>query len=158
MFTEDKNDLERFIVAQRETAVDVFMELSHEKKETCWIWFIFPVLRGEFPSEMSQYYGLQDIWEAENYLLHPMLGMRLRMHTWLMYDASPDKSALDILGSEVDVFKFKKCMELFAPLEEQLPYSVNIFQVTYERYFTVQPRYVEWLPFWVQDIWHRIRQ
>lgn len=152
MWKENVNDLERFLIAQADTALEIFMELANCKKQSCWMWFVFPQLRGLSKSEVGEYYGLQDINEAERLLRHPLLGMRLRMFTWLVYDAPADMSLLEIFGSELDVQKFKTCMELFIPLEKA---PTNIFQLAYDRYFTTGPRYVEWLPFFIQDWWHR---
>jgi hypothetical protein len=52
-----ENSLERFLVAQEDCYEEVLQELRQGRKETYWIWFIFPQLRGLGNSEYSQYYG-----------------------------------------------------------------------------------------------------
>ena len=42
----DKYNLERFIKAQNEIYCDVIKQLNNGYKETHWIWYIFPQLKG----------------------------------------------------------------------------------------------------------------
>ena len=52
--------LQRFIEAQDKWNIydKALEEVKNGKKETHWIWFIFPQLYGLGESEMSQFYGL----------------------------------------------------------------------------------------------------
>ena len=71
-------DLNRFIEAQ-ECNYDIAREeLINGRKETHWMWFIFPQIKGLGFSDFSQYYGLDGIGEAEAYYNHAILGSRLK--------------------------------------------------------------------------------
>jgi uncharacterized protein (DUF1810 family) len=80
-------DLSRFITAQNsdnphynysisnyDSAVE---EIEAGKKESHWIWYIFPQIKGLGISYESTYYGLAGIEEAKAYLEHPVLSERL---------------------------------------------------------------------------------
>jgi uncharacterized protein (DUF1810 family) len=71
-------DLSRFLEAQSgvfETALD---ELRSGRKESHWMWFVFPQLAGLGASEMARRYAISSLAEAKAYLAHPVLGDRLR--------------------------------------------------------------------------------
>lgn len=91
---------------------DAIKEIKNCKKETHWMWFIFPQLKGLGHSTMSNYYGLKDIEEAKLYIQHPIVGKFLIKITKLVYQCLQHKTVVQIFGS-IDQHKFKSCMELF---------------------------------------------
>lgn len=106
-------DLQRFIRAQEGTFSSYIIALSEireGKKQSDWIWYIFPQMKGLGHSSNSEFYGLEGIEEAKAYLEHPMLGARLReiTSTFMQLEAS----AHDILGYP-EVLKVQSCMTLF---------------------------------------------
>jgi uncharacterized protein (DUF1810 family) len=104
--------LVEFVAAQDAVYDDVRRELAAGRKETHWIWFIFPQLLGLGRSPMSQKFGLASLKEAQSYLRHVILGPRLRECTQLML-AAPNRSIGSILGYPDDL-KFRSSMTLFA--------------------------------------------
>ena len=88
-----------------------FEELAKGRKETHWMWFIFPQLAGLGRSGMAQHYAIHDLDQAKRYLGDSILGPRLRQVVTLMLDHK-GKSALEILGSPDDL-KFRSCLTLF---------------------------------------------
>lgn len=70
--------LERFIEAQRYHYEKALSELKQGRKESHWMWFIFPQIKGLGGSEMSKYYAISGREEAKAYLAHPLLSARLR--------------------------------------------------------------------------------
>ena len=70
-------DLERFVLAQQVNYEDALREMRCGRKQTHWMWYIFPQLRGLGRSAMSMRYGLDGLEEARAYLAHPVLGPRL---------------------------------------------------------------------------------
>ena len=104
-------------------------ELEAGNKQSHWIWFIFPQMRGLGRSSMAERYGLASAAEAAHYWQHPLLGPRLKDCTELML-AITGKSALDILGSPDDM-KFHSCMTLFA----QVVPSEAVFNRALVRFF-----------------------
>lgn len=104
-------DLIRFVNAQAEVYSQVIEELAHGRKQTHWMWFIFPQLAGLGHSAIAQRYAIRDLDQAKRYLADPILGTRLRHDVRLM-TSHKGKSALEILGSPDDL-KFRSCLTLF---------------------------------------------
>jgi uncharacterized protein (DUF1810 family) len=86
-------------------------ELSAARKQSHWMWFVFPQLRGLGSSSQANYYGIRSIEEARAYLAHPVLGPRLDEVTRLVL-AIPNRSLREIFGSPDDA-KFRSSMTLF---------------------------------------------
>jgi len=80
--TYDTYNLNRFITAQDKKTFGqsnydmVVNELRTGKKTSHWIWYIFPQFKGLGISEMSKYYAIQSLAEAQAYIRHPVLGTR----------------------------------------------------------------------------------
>lgn len=108
---EDKYNLQRFLDAQKSDYDRALQELSHGRKRSHWIWYIFPQLAVLGYSHNAKYYGIGGRGEAEAYLQNPILGMRLREAAEALL-AHPDKKAVDILGN-IDAVKVRSCMTLF---------------------------------------------
>jgi uncharacterized protein (DUF1810 family) len=73
----DPDTLQRFVDAQERRYATAMAELRAGRKESHWIWFIFPQIAGLGNSEVAQRYAIADIDEAVAYLAHPVLGARL---------------------------------------------------------------------------------
>jgi uncharacterized protein (DUF1810 family) len=105
------SDLVRFLDAQDQIYAQVIEELTSGRKQTHWMWFIFPQLVGLGRSAMAQHYAIHDLDQARRYLGDSILGPRLRQVVKLMIDQKR-KSAFEILGSPDDM-KFRSCLTLF---------------------------------------------
>ena len=103
-------DLIRFLDAQDQIFAQVTDELTHGRKQTHWMWFIFPQLAGLGRSAMAEHYAIRDLDQAQRYLADRVLGPRLRQSVSLMIRHK--KSAFEILGSPDDL-KFRSCLTLF---------------------------------------------
>lgn len=64
----EKFDLERFVKAQERNYSTALTEIKSGKKQTHWIWYIFPQIKGLGHSETAQYYSIQNANEAQAYL------------------------------------------------------------------------------------------
>ena len=106
-----KNDLDRFIEAQKNTYNRALQEIKNGQKESHWIWYIFPQIRGLGHSEIANYYAIEDIEEATNYLKNPILYARLIEISKALLEVE-EKTAIEILGY-VDAMKVKSSMTLF---------------------------------------------
>ena len=124
----DPFDLERFVRAQDPVYRDVQGELARGRKQTHWMWFIFPQVAGLGFSAMSQRYAIGSRAEAEAYLAHPVLGARLVECTGLVL-AVEGRSINAILGAPDDA-KFRSSMTLFGAVSDQ-----PIFGDALARYF-----------------------
>ena len=90
----------------------VVKELTEGRKQSHWMWFIFPQLAGLGHSTMAQRYAIHDLDQAKRYLADPILGSRLR-HDVRLVVGHKDKSAFEILGFPDDL-KLRSCLTLFA--------------------------------------------
>ena len=54
----DSFDLQRFLDAQTSIYQQVVEELSRGRKQTHWMWFIFPQIAGLGLSSMAQYFAI----------------------------------------------------------------------------------------------------
>src|SRR4051812_41658406 len=80
----DCDDLGRFVDAQNSIYSRVSAELAAGRKQSHWMWFVFPQIEGLGSSAMAQRYAIRSRAEAEAYLAHPVLGPRLLACTRLM--------------------------------------------------------------------------
>ncbi|MHB8476551.1 MAG: DUF1810 domain-containing protein [Steroidobacteraceae bacterium] len=112
MTSPDRHNLQRFLDAQRPIYPQVLGELRAGRKETHWMWFIFPQLEGLGISPTAQKYAIASLDEAKAYLDQPTLGPRLRECTRLVM-THEGRSVEDIFGYP-DHLKFHSSMTLFA--------------------------------------------
>ena len=103
--------MERFLDAQEVVYTTALAEIRAGRKSSHWIWYIFPQMRGLGHSYNSEYYGIESLEEAREYLHHEVLGERLREITGALLEHR-NKSATDILG-EIDAMKLRSSMTLF---------------------------------------------
>ena len=108
----DLFDLKRFVEAQEPVYSRVIAELRAGRKQSHWMWFIFPQIEGLGVSAMAQKYAISSRAEAEAYLAHPVLGPRLRECSQLVASAK-GSNITAIMGSPDDM-KLKSSMTLFA--------------------------------------------
>ncbi|MDM8164758.1 DUF1810 domain-containing protein [Roseovarius sp.] len=103
--------LERFTEAQERVWPAPLEEIRRGRKDSHWMWFVFPQLKGLGRSATALRYGIADRAEAEAYLAHPVLGPRLVeiSRAMLTHD---DIAAETILGP-VDALKLRSCATLF---------------------------------------------
>jgi uncharacterized protein (DUF1810 family) len=113
----DSFDLRRFVEAQEPVYRQVVEELSHGRKRTHWMWFVFPQIKGLGISAMAQRFAIGSREEAVAYLAHDVLGPRLIECTRLVMTAS-EKTITEILGSPDDM-KFRSSMTLFDAVSQQ---------------------------------------
>lgn len=124
----DPFHLDRFVQAQNPVFGAVRAELSRGRKQTHWMWFVFPQIAGLGFSAMSQRYAIASRAEAEAYLAHAVLGPRLVECTRLVL-AVEGRTINVILGAPDDT-KFRSSMTLFGAVSDQ-----RVFNAALARYF-----------------------
>ncbi len=129
MTTPDPYDLQRFVDAQRGVYAQAEAELRAGRKESHWMWYVFPQIQGLGRSSMSQRYAISSLKEAKAYLDHPILGPRLRECTRLV-TAVQNRSIEDVFGYP-DGLKFRSSMTLFARAAD----DNQIFTQALSKYF-----------------------
>ncbi len=108
----DPFDLARFVAAQDGIVDRALAEIARGRKESHWMWFVFPQIAGLGYSAMAQRYAITSRAEAAAYLAHPLLGSRLRACLAALA-ALPPTSADAVFGA-VDAAKLRSSLTLFA--------------------------------------------
>ena len=123
------NDLKRFLEAQENDFATALAEIRKGRKQSHWMWYIFPQIAGLGFSSTSKFYAIKDRSEAESYLAHLLLGKRLIEISNALLQIE-GKTANQIFGSPDDV-KLKSSMTLFSELENTNP----VFRKVLDKYF-----------------------
>ncbi len=128
----DPHDLGRFVAAQDAGAVheSALAELRAGGKRGHWIWFVFPQLSGLGHSATSRHFAIASLPEARAYLLHPVLGPRLRAsaEALLVHQSMP---ARQLLG-DVDALKLRSSMTLFARADPTEALFTRVLEVFFD--------------------------
>jgi uncharacterized protein (DUF1810 family) len=130
---DDPFQLQRFVVAQAPIYASVVAELRRGSKESHWMWFVFPQLKGLGLSSMAQRYAIGSKAEAVAYSEHPTLGPRLLECTRLV-NALRERTLSEIFDTPDDM-KFRSSMTLFA----RAAADARPFLEALERYCDAQP-------------------
>ncbi len=125
----DDNQLKRFIDAQETMYPLALSEVINGKKQSHWMWFIFPQVAGLGFSETSRFYAIKDIHEAATFLRHPVLGSRLVNICRELIKLGSNNASI-IFGSPDDM-KLKSSMTLFSSVEIADP----VFNAVLEKFF-----------------------
>jgi uncharacterized protein (DUF1810 family) len=129
----DPYNLQRFVDAQTPMFEQVRAELRQGRKETHWMWFIFPQIKGLGNSPTAIEFAISSREEADAYLKHPVLGLRLRECTRLVNQIE-GRSVPQIFGYPDDL-KFRSSMTLFA----NTTCENQIFKDALKKYFAGEP-------------------
>ena len=117
-------NLQRFIDAQKTDYQIALSEIKNGKKQSHWMWYIFPQIQGLGFSSTSKYYAIKDIDEATAYLNNSVLGKRLlEISNALLQLETND--AHKIFGSPDDL-KLRSSMTLFASIDKTDPVFQNV--------------------------------
>ena len=126
----DINSLDRFLEAQEHMYEIALKEIRNGEKESHWMWYIFPQLRGLGISQMAYAYGINGVEEAKAYLAHPVLSARLiEINEALL--AHKDQDIEDILG-DIDAMKLRSSMTLFAFISEKNSVFFQVLECFYD--------------------------
>lgn len=69
----ENNVLSKFIKSHQEMFEIALNEIENGKKQSHWMWYIFPQVQGLGLSEISNYYALKSQEEAQQYYHHAYL-------------------------------------------------------------------------------------
>jgi uncharacterized protein (DUF1810 family) len=125
----DPYHLQRFVDAQDPVFEEVCLELRKGCKTSHWMWFIFPQIEGLGRSATAEAFAISSRKEAEAYLAHPILGIRLIACTRLV-NLIEGRPIRQIFGYPDDL-KFRSSMTLFAHVCR----DNRIFVDAIEKYF-----------------------
>jgi len=127
--TYNNNELVRFLDAQNKLYLVALDEIKKGKKQSPWMWFIFPQIKGMGSSDTSKFYEIKNADEAIAFLEHPILGKHLVEITAELIKKE-EETVNDIFGT-TDVENLQSCMTLFASVQNSEP----IFQEVLHKYF-----------------------
>ena len=115
-------DLARYVAAQEDIYAQALAELRAGRKQSHWMWFIFPQIAGLGHSPTARFYAIASAQEARAFLADPLLGARLGECVVAML-AHRGQRPESILGG-IDALKFRSSMTLFeAVAEEPAPFA-----------------------------------
>jgi len=126
---EQETGLQRFVDAQERDYPIALSEIKTGRKQSHWMWYIFPQISGLGFSETARYYAIRNRNEAESYLRHPVLGKRLKEISSVL-TSLPENNAHNIFGSPDDL-KLRSCMTLFS----MVPGADPVFQQVLDKFF-----------------------
>ena len=104
--------LERFVQAQEGVYPRALAELRAGRKQSHWMWFIFPQIDGLGTSPTARKYAIANLDEARAYLGHPILGPRLLRCCRALLSVQ-GRSASEIMGYPDDL-KLRSSVTLFS--------------------------------------------
>ena len=119
-----KNILTKFITAQEKDFHIALTEVKSGRKQSHWIWYIFPQIAGLGKSATSEYYAIQNLSEAKMYLENEYLHNNLLTICQALLDLETS-NAEEILGW-IDAMKLKSSMTLFTLAKPEEPIFKNV--------------------------------
>lgn len=125
-------NLDRFVSAQEHCYERALEEVKSGRKESHWMWFIFPQILGLGMSDTAIFYSINDIGEAKLYLEHEVLGPRLVEITKELLELDTD-DPVDVFG-DIDALKLNSCMTLFDYVSD----DENVFSEVIEKFYNGQ--------------------
>lgn len=126
-------DLSRFVSAHNEDYQRALAEIRNGRKQSHWIWYIFPQLKGLGRSSLSDCYGICGLSEARAFLEHPVLGAHLVEISEALLALAADDATV-VMGWPDDL-KLKSSMTLF----DAATTDVDVFRRVLEKFFDGEP-------------------
>ena len=109
------------------------LELVRGRKESHWIWYIFPQIEGLGNSDTAKLYSIKSLEEGRAYLEHSVLGPRLVEACEILLNLK-DASMDEVMGFPDDL-KLLSSMTLFESVSD----SNSIFTSIINVYFDNEP-------------------
>jgi uncharacterized protein (DUF1810 family) len=126
----DQYNLNRFVNAQLTTYECAMLELTQGRKESHWIWYIFPQIEGLGKSDKAKLYSIKSLKEGGAYLRHPILGQRLIEACEVLLRLK-DVSIDEIMGFPDDL-KLLSSMTLFEAVSEPNSIFTKIIEIYFD--------------------------
>lgn len=109
---DDQYDLQRFVDAQAPIYDQALAELRAGRKQSHWMWYVFPQFQGLGESPMAQKFAINSMHEAVAYLQHPVLGPRLIEATRAVNEV--EGQTIERIFGFPDYLKFRSSITLFS--------------------------------------------
>ena len=125
--TANISALERFRSAQEGSYETALQEIRAGRKQSHWMWYIFPQIKGLGHSATAQYYAIKDKAEAIAYWKDPVLSARLLEICWELLKL---EGPIECIMGRPDNLKLCSCMTLF-----YLVSGENVFREVLEKFY-----------------------
>ena len=126
--TSVKEDgLERFRSAHEKSYKTALREIKSGVKQSHWMWYIFPQLKGLGYSKTARYYEIKDREEAVAYWNDPVLSVHLLE---ICRELLKLNSSIDWIMGYPDNLKLKSCMTLFYIVSNEI-----LFKEVLDKFF-----------------------
>ena len=122
------DNLERFKIKQRVFHEEALKELRNGRKETHWMWFIFPQILGLGHSFMAEYYSVKSVVEAIDYVNDSYLMNNYLELCHVLLELKTD-DPMEVFG-DIDAMKLKSSLTLFYIISED-----EIIKQVLDKYF-----------------------
>ena len=120
--------LNRFIDAQKEDYAIAFREIKNGRKRNHYMWYIFPQIKGLGRSSTAEYYSINDLEEAKEYMENDYLRDNLINISSELLKLETD-NPLKIFGP-TDSKKLRSSMTLFELVSDD-----EVFSLVLDKYF-----------------------
>ena len=114
--SEETKSINRFLKAQINDYETAYEEIKNGKKESHWIWYIFPQIKGLGMSYMDKEYSIKSIQETLEYINNNTLWKRLVEITKLLLKI-PHNDIREVMWYPDDL-KLRSSMTLFAIISD----------------------------------------
>ena len=122
-------NLDRFKKAQAHDYAIALSEIKNGRKQSHWMWYIFPQLKDLGFSSMAEFYGIDGLAEAKAYIADDLLRGRLVEISEVLLNV-PSSDAREVMGYPDDL-KLKSCMTLFMVAAPE----IDVFAKVLEKFF-----------------------
>lgn len=129
-----KYDLSKFRKAHNDYYEVALSEIRNGRKETHWMWFIFPQLKGLGNSVTAEYYGIHNLEEAREFLEDEYLGGNLREISEVLLTLNTNNPRE--VFPHPDHMKLRSSMTLFMVASEE---ENSVYERVIEKYFAALP-------------------
>ena len=126
----DQYNLNRFIEAQMTTYEGAMLELARGRKDSHWIWYVFPQIEGLGRSDTAKLYSIKSLEEGRAYLEHPLLGPRLNKACEILLSLK-DSSMDEVMGFPDDL-KLLSSVTLFEAISEPNSIFTKIIEIYFD--------------------------
>ena len=126
------SDLSRFITAQQNDYEIALSEIRSGRKQSHWMWYIFPQLKGLGMTSTADYYGIDGMAEAKEYLSDDYLRNNLVQISNALLELK-GSDPLIVMGYP-DNLKLRSSMTLFY-LASDNKEDRNVFKAVIDKYY-----------------------
>lgn len=120
--------LDRFRSAHASYYETALQEIKAGRKQSHWIWYIFPQIQGLGHSTMAMYYEIQSKAEAVEYWNDPVLRSHM---VEICQELLKLEGSIDWIMGYPDNLKLRSCMTLFWLVTNEL-----IFKAVLDRFYS----------------------